>query len=161
MNAYIHPVSDREPLAWIVQGERTAFSEGRRAEAEALEPDDTLFLYATRGAFRNPTRDRGRVMGRAAVRGRARRAPEPIGSGDRTFPFEVELSIELLCPPREGVELAPLVRELAETFPDPRSWSVRLRRALVPLAPADAERIDRLLEAVALPYREVRDEYRT
>jgi hypothetical protein len=64
----------------------------------------------------------------------------------------VELEIEQLAPLREGVELAPLVPRLAHTFPDPKSWSVRMRRALVPIEAADARPIERKLETVASEY---------
>jgi hypothetical protein len=74
MASYLLPIADREPLAWIVREQRTAFGEHRRREAEALAVGDVLFLYTTRGCFRNPTRDRGRVIGRAVVKAPATRA---------------------------------------------------------------------------------------
>ncbi len=104
-----------------------------------------LFLYTTRGCFRNPTRDRGRVIGRAVVKASARRARRPPSFGGREFPFVVELRIESLAPLREGLELAPLVPRLRRTFPDPKSWSVRMRRALVPLDARDAPLLEREL----------------
>lgn len=143
--AYLLPIADREPLAWILREQRTAFGEHRACEAQALEVGDVLFLYTTRGCFRNPTRDRGRVIGRALVKASARRARRPPSFGGREFPLVVELEIESLAPLREGLELAPLVPRLARTFPDPKSWSVRMRRALVPLDPADAAEIRRAL----------------
>ncbi len=156
---YLLPIADREPLRWIVRERRTAFAEHRAADAARLEPGDRVFLYTTRGCFRNPTRDRGRVIASAAVVAPARRLEAPVRFGDREYPYLVELEIETLAPLREGFELAPLVPRLAETFPDPRSWSVRLRRALVPLAPGDADLIAELLGAVARPYGEARATY--
>ncbi len=156
---HLLPIADREPLRRIVHEQRTAFAEHRAADAGRLALGDRVFLYTTRGCFHNPTRDRGRVIASAAVVAPARRLEAPVRFGDREYPYLVELEIETLAPLREGFELAPLVPRLAETFPDPRSWSVRLRRALVPLAPGDADLIAELLGAVARPYGEARATY--
>jgi hypothetical protein len=58
----------------------------------------------------------------------------------------------LLAPLREGLELAPLVARLKRTFPDPGTWSVRMRRALVPLDPEDAAALERELEPMVSSY---------
>lgn len=130
--------------AWVA-------SSGRAREAERLERSDRLFLYSIRGCFRNPTRDRGRVMGIATVTARASELEEPVRFGEREFPIGVKLTIELLAPLREGVQLAPLVERL-EVFPDPQSWSARMRRALVPLASRDAALLEREVRKVARSY---------
>lgn len=153
-SSYIHPIADREPLAWILREQRTAFGVHRAREAQALEAGDVLFLYTTRGCFRNPTRDRGRVIGRATVTSSARRARRPPSFGGREYPYLVDLEIESLAPLREGLELAPLVGRLEQTFPDPRSWSVRMRRALVPLGDRDAAILERELGVHVVDYAE-------
>jgi hypothetical protein len=145
MRYYLLPISDREPLAWILSASRTAFPPHRRREAEALEVGDKLLLYTTRGCFRNPTRDRGRVIGVATVARPARELARPVRFGDREFPIGLDLEIESLVSRGLGVELAPLIPKLRESFPNPRAWSARLRRALVPLAPSDAAAIERRL----------------
>jgi hypothetical protein len=150
--AYLLPIADRDALAWILRGQRTAFGEHRSREAEALDVGDVLLLYTTRGCFRNPTRDRGRVIGRALVASRSRRVRRAPSFGGREYPLVVDLSIETLAPLRTGVELAPLVERLRATFPDARSWSVRMRRALVPLDPRDGDTIERELHRVANGY---------
>jgi hypothetical protein len=147
VSAYLLPIADRKPLAWILREQRTAFGEHRAREAQALEAGDVLFLYTTRGCFRNPTRDRGRVIGRAVVKSSAKRATQPPSFGGREFPYVVELEIESLAPLRQGLELAPLVPRLKRTFADPTTWSVRMRRALVPLDARDAAIIERELGA--------------
>jgi hypothetical protein len=149
---YLLPISDREPLAWIVREQRTAFGDNRTREAQALELGDELFLYTTRGCFRNPTRDRGRVIGRAEVATLARRVSRPPKFGAREYPLVVELTISSLAPLRSGLELAPLIPELGGTFPHPKTWSVRMRRALVPVDPLDATLIGRELDKLAQPY---------
>jgi hypothetical protein len=64
----------------------------------------------------------------------------------------VELNIETVSPLREGLELAPLVPRLGRTFPDPVTWSVRMRRALVPLDSRDAEKIGTALKPLVRSY---------
>lgn len=161
MSSYLVPIADREPLAWIVREQRTAFAEHRAREAAALEPGDVLFLYTTRGCFRNPTRDRGRVIGGAVVTRPAKRSNRVPAFGGRDYPHVVELAIESLAPLRGGIELAPLVSKLPSTFPDPQTWSVRLRRALVPLDDHDAKVIERALDPIARPYAETAAGYDT
>jgi hypothetical protein len=158
--SYLLPIADREPLAWILREQRTAFGENRARDARALEVGDVLYLYTTRGCFRNPTRDRGRIIGRATVRASARREARLPSFGSREFPYVVELRIETLAPFREGLELAPLVPRLKRTFPDPASWSVRMRRALVPLDGRDAAEIERRLALLVVLYEQALPSYR-
>jgi hypothetical protein len=158
---YLLPISDRQPLAWIIAKQRTAVSARRRREAEALQPGDQVLLYTTRGCFRNPTRDRGRVIGLARVGHPARRVlDEPVRFGDREYPLEVSLKIESLAPRGAGVELGPLLDRL-ESFPNRNAWSAYLRRALVPITPKDAIVITEALDPIARGYRETASTYRT
>ena len=161
MSNYLLPIAERSPLRWIVGEQRTAFPAGRAREAGRLAAGDRLLLYTTRGCFHNPTRDRGRVIGLARVTAAARAGRRPVRFGAVSYPVEVELAIDTLAPYRGGVELAPLVSRLPGTFPDPASWSARMRRALVPLAEADADLLADLLAGVARPYAEMRAEYTT
>ncbi|HXF97937.1 MAG TPA: hypothetical protein VNJ46_04920 [Gaiellaceae bacterium] len=157
--SYLLPIADREPLVWILREQRTAFGENRARDARALEVGDVLYLYTTRGCFRNPTRDRGRIIGRATVKNRANEVRTPPTFGGREYPYVVELEIETLAPLRHGLELAPLVPRLPRTFPDARTWSVRLRRALVPLDERDAAEIERRLDEEVAPYPEALPSY--
>jgi hypothetical protein len=152
VRSYLLPISDRDALAWIVREQLTAFGDNRAREARALEVGDELFLYTTRGLYRNPTRDRGRVVGRASVLSAAKSSSNPPTFGGREFPHVVRLRIENLAPFREGLELAPLVPRLTGTFPDASTWSVRMRRALVPLDSADAKTIRSELRGAVIDY---------
>ena len=151
-SAYLLPIADREPLVWILREQRTAFGEHRSREARALAVGDVLFLYTTRGCFRNPTRDRGRVIGRATVSAPAKLVRKAPSFGAKEYPYVVGLDIETLAKLREGLELAPLVPKLRRTFPDPRTWSVRMRRALVLLDIDDAAKIERELKSIVERY---------
>jgi hypothetical protein len=70
----------------------------------------------------------------------------------RKYPYVVKLDIETLAPLRDGLELAPLIPRLKGTFPDATTWSVRMRRALVPLQAQDAAEIEHELKSVVVPY---------
>lgn len=153
MTTYLLPIADREPLAWILSKQRTAFPPWRAREAAQLEPGDRLLLYTTRGCFRNPTRDRGRIVGLASVTGPSAALRKPVRFSGREYTIGVPFKIERLAPRPEGVELAPLVPRLS-SFPNPRAWSGRMRRALVPITENDAEFLLDQLAQVAPPYPE-------
>lgn len=159
MSAWLLPIADREPLRWIVAEQRTAFGARHQQEAARLRPGDTLLLYTTRGCFHNPTRDRGRIAGRAEIRTVVQELPEPVRFDAREFPLGVEFRIDLLAKPREGVALADVVQGLTASFPNSDAWSAYLRRALVPLDDHDAEVLADLLAPIARPYTDVAEEY--
>lgn len=142
--SYLLILGDRDAIAWVLGEERMAFPATARAEVDRLSEGDDLLIYATRGAFGNPTRDRGRVIGHAVVTSPVSPLDEPVSFAERVYPRGCELRVESLAPWGQGVELRPLVERL-EAFPDVRSWSVRLRRPLLRLPQADA---DLLLDAL-------------
>ena len=92
--------------------QRTAVGAHRRREAEKLEPGDRIFLYTTRGCFRNPTRDRGRVIGIAHVVRKARMLDEPVRFGERDYPVQIPLRIESLALRGTGLELVSVLDRL-------------------------------------------------
>ncbi|WP_344325916.1 hypothetical protein [Streptomyces macrosporus] len=151
-------IGDREPLAWVVTAQRMAFPRGR--VPSSLAEGDELLIYTTRGCFHNPTRDLGRIVARARVAGPVRVLPEPVRFGEREFTEGCELRIEALAPFRQGLVLRDLVPRLS-VFPDPASWSVRLRRTVLTLPPEDAELIGRELAPHLRSYEETVDGYRT
>ena len=144
MNAYLLILGDRDAISWVLHEERMAFPATPRAEVAALASDDRLFLYATRGAWRNPTRDRGRIIGTAVARSTVRKLDTPVEIAGRTFVSGCDLRIDALVPYPGGLELQPIVEQLA-AFPKPQTWSIYLRRALLALPAQDAQRIDALL----------------
>jgi hypothetical protein len=150
---YLLPISDREPLAWIVTQQRTAVGAHRRREAERLVRGDRLFLYTTRACFHNPNRDQGRVIGIARIARPARRLQQPVKFGERAYIIAVDLKIESLTPHRTGIELLSLLHRL-ESFPDRQAWRFYLRRTLVPLTLRDANTLAEALDKVAGTYEE-------
>jgi hypothetical protein len=155
---YLLIIGDREALAWILREGRTAFPPGRERSAKELRVGDRLLVYTTRGCFRNPTRDRGRVLGVAVVMSEVEDLEEPVLLAEREFTTGCTLQIEALAPLHQGVELAPLVSRL-KVFPDAASWSAVMRRPLLSLPAADRRLLERELRPRLRPVREAIDAY--
>lgn len=145
---YLLVIGDRAALAWVLEHQRMAFPDYRRAETRALKAGDRLLLYTTRGCFRNPGRDRGRVIGEAIVTSGLTPLDQPVVISDRTFPVGCEISVTGLAALREGVVLRDLVPDL-DAFPDKEMWAIRLRRPLVSLSAHDAYLISARLAPLA------------
>ncbi|WP_405668990.1 hypothetical protein [Streptomyces sp. NBC_00055] len=152
-------ISDRTALSWVLHEQRMAFPAGRSRAARAIGEEDELLLYSTRGCFRNPTRDVGRILGHATVASPVRVLDEPVSFGERTFTEGCTLRIHGLTPIHEGVSLRDHVDRLT-VFPHPETWSVRMRRASLPLPPADADLLHDELRPLLQPYVETVNGYR-
>jgi hypothetical protein len=148
--AYILVIGERNALAWVLAERRMVFPARTRGQAMLLVPGDSLFLYATRGCFRNPTRDRGRIIGEARVATPVTQLSKAIRFGDRVYPLGCEIDVASLLPRGLGVELASLV-DVLRVFPEKSSWSAWMRRTLLPLGDADAGVIRRGLRGVMAP----------
>lgn len=146
--AYLLILGDRDAIVWVLREQRMAFPRTPRAEVAALAEGDRLYVYATRGAWRNPTRDRGRVIGTARVTSGVRAFDAPLEIAGRQFYSGCTLSVDSLVPYPGGVELQPLVAKLA-AFPRPDAWSIYLRRSLLRLPDGDARLLDRELRPVS------------
>ncbi|WP_339155517.1 hypothetical protein [Actinomadura luteofluorescens] len=138
--SYLLILAERQAIAWVLEKQRMAFPRTGRPQVAQLAVGDELLVYTARSAFKNASRDRGRVIGPAVVTSSVVELDEPVVIADREFPRGCGLRIESLAPFRAGLELRPLVEQLA-AFPDPRTWSARLRQSLLALSPADAELI--------------------
>jgi hypothetical protein len=64
---------------------------------------------------------------------------------DRAFEVGFRVRIEGVAAPHDGAELAPLAGQL-DALPDAATWSVRMRRSLLPLSDRDATMILDLLD---------------
>lgn len=118
-----------------------AFASRRASDAARVAIGDTLLLYTTRGCFHNPTRDLGRVIGRATVTSSVEALARSVVVMGREFQLGCTFELISLAPRREGVVLAELVAELT-AFPNKRAWSARMRRPLLTLPDPDARLIE-------------------
>lgn len=144
-NPHLAIIGDRQALGWVLKEQRLAFPEPRYHHIfPALKAGDQLYLYTTRGCYRNPGRDRGLVIGTATVMGDLERPLTSRVVRDRELPLEVPVQIETLAPLGDGVNVADTVGNMT-SFPKPESWSVYLRRSLYSLTEHDAALLDRKL----------------
>lgn len=132
----------------MLRESRIAFPPTRRAEVDRLSSGDELLVFTTRGCWHNPTRDRGRVIGRATVTSPVTAYDEAVEIAGREFTRGGGIEVHSLAPVGDGVELAPLVPRL-EAFPSSNRWGIRLRRPLPELPAADADLLRRHLAALA------------
>jgi hypothetical protein len=151
-------ISAHEPLAWVLEGQQMAFPAGRARSSLRLKKGDEVLLYTTRGCFGNPTRDLGRVIGLATLTSEVSTLDAPVTFQDRRFTEGCRLRIHGLAPFREGVVLRDLVNDL-QVFPEPRNWSVRMRRASLRLPEPDASLVKRELQPLLKPYSAMVDDY--
>jgi hypothetical protein len=151
-------IGDREALAWVLSSGRMAFPDLRRSETRTLTAGDRLLIYTTRGCFKNPTRDRGRIIGEATVTTAVAELEDPVAFGGRSFPAGCGLRIESLAPLGAGVDLAEYVSRL-DAFPHPDSWSIQLRRPLLTLSAGDALLLGNSLRALTRTPAEAMDGY--
>ena len=142
-NCALAVIGDRRALGWVLTQGIVAFPEPRKRLPRFGE-EDSIYLYTTRGCFKNPTRDRSRIIGKAVALTELRLNDDPVRFGDRTFPLEVRVRIDSLAPVGEGINFANLVPQLT-SFPKPERWSVYLRRSALSVTPADARQFDKLL----------------
>lgn len=145
MAQYLLVLGDREALGWVLRNGRMAFPPTPRREVDSLRNGDQLFIYTTRSCFRNPTRDRGRVIGLAVAAEAVHSLPEPIELARRVFSRGCSIDLKCLVPLGRGAELAPLVGDMHAFEALGSAWSVGLRRALVSLDEHDAAELSHAL----------------
>jgi len=160
VNSYLLVLGEREAIGWVLHEQRMAFPATRRPELDRLAIGDQLFVYATRGAWRNPSRDRGRIIAIAAVASLVHRFDLPIEVAGREFHSGCRIRIDRIVPYPGGVELQPLVGRM-NAFPKPESWSVYLRRTLLPLPGEDAAVVSGAVEPLLRPRRDALRTYDT
>ncbi|MGW1913144.1 hypothetical protein ACWCQS_21000 [Streptomyces sp. NPDC002076] len=152
-------IGDRTALSWVLNEQRMAFPAARARAVRTIREGDEVFLYSTRRCFGKPARDQGRVIGRGEVASEVRTLDEPVVFAERSFTEGCDLRIHGLAPFLEGLVLRDFVSRL-EAFPDPASWSVRLRRPSLTLSVADADLLRREVEPMLKPYAETVSAYK-
>jgi hypothetical protein len=135
-------------LAWVLANERMAFNDNRLSQARKLEPGDGLLLYVTKAVFGNSGPKSGLIVGDATVRSKVHQPRQPVTVAEISYAHVVNFSLQGLAPLGEGVALSAHLDSL-ELFPDPRTWTSRIRRTVVPLPERDASFLSSLLAPVA------------
>jgi hypothetical protein len=157
-SAYMAILGDREALGWVLREQKMVFGPERWRLWRSLKQGDALALYTTRQCFRNPTRDRGRVIATASLISSLQKLKTPICFRDRSYEFYCDLDIDQLAPWGEGPELVNMVPRL-NTFPT--AWRSHIRRSLVQLDEHDYGVITTTLATEAMARNEALDGYLT
>ena len=152
-------LGERTALRWVLTEQRMAFPAGRARQTRAVHEGDEVMLYTTRGCFRNPTRDVGRIIGLGVVTTPVSVLSDPVRFGEREFTTGCEIQIRGLAPFREGLNIRELVHAL-DVFPNPQGWAVQLRRTTLALPERDAAVLRRKLRPYLKPYEDAIAGYR-
>lgn len=158
MADYLLVLGDRQALGWVVDTQRMAFAR-YQGDVSRLDTGDRLLLYTTRGCFRNPGVDRGRLIGTAIVTSKPSLLDDPPKFGDREYPYGINLNIQTLTPFRTGPTLTERIGQIASLRYGQRGWETALRRSLVPLAPAEYRRLRASLKPHERPRADVAQGY--
>jgi hypothetical protein len=143
--AFLIILGNLQGLAYVLREERMAFSPKRRVR---LDSGDHVFLYTTRGLFGNPKRDRSRIIGVAEVISAIKVFDSELYIDGRIYISGCKLKLKGLAPLGEGLVMNEIVESLDMFKPDPQTWSIRLRRSLVPLGKHDSKIISDALQNV-------------
>jgi len=140
-------LGDADGLAYVLREHRMAFTPKRRIP---LTRGDIVFLYTTRGIFRNPSAGRGLIIGQAEIISDIIKFESTLKIADRVYTSGCHLAITGLAPLGEGLELRQIVDELETFHPHPKRWAFRIYSSFVQLSPKDAsviqEKIQPLLQ---------------
>ena len=156
--SYLLVIGDGEALAWILSNQQMAFPWRQGNRTPKLAPGDNFLLYTTRGCFGHYNRDQGRVIAHATVSSRVAELDVPVKFSDRTFPVGCSLNLHSLAPYGTGVVLADQAARM-HAFPNPRWWSVYIRRTMVALDDHDYTLLLKELRAVAVEPRDAISQY--
>lgn len=143
--AYLLVLAEREAIRWVLLNGRMAFPSKPRREVSALKPGDELVLLTTRGAYKNPTRDRTRIIGTATVLDKVAEIVPPVEISGRTFESGCQIKIETLAPYSTGPEVGPLVPRIHE-LSGHKAWGMLLRRPLVPVTGSEVALLKHALQ---------------
>jgi hypothetical protein len=137
-STYLMLVATSTGLAYILRERKMAFPPTREVR---LEVGDRLLLYTTRSVFRNPTLDRGRVIGTAEAASPILPLEKQLFIAGREYTTGCDLKLTGLAALGEGVILADIAEELMVFQPNPGAWSIRMRRSVLQLPYGDVDLI--------------------
>lgn len=132
MSAWIFVIGERDALRWVLERERMAFRS--HVHTDALAEGDDVVIYATRGCWHNPTRDRSQIVAIGTLAGPV--AAGPITVAGERMARSCPLALTAILPDRNGVPFERLVDRLRMTN-GKTHWGLVMRRTIVPLCAAD------------------------
>ncbi|GAA1990799.1 hypothetical protein [Kitasatospora viridis] len=156
--SHILVVNAREPLLWILQEQRTAFTENPHRPHPLPKRGDELFLYAT-GTALGSRKEAGRLIGNATAVGDVINLADPVQFDGTAYSQGLDLRIHGVAPRAKGVIMAGLKDHL-EIISNKVNWGPALRSATVALPRRDADLIRRDLQPLLESPESVIDQYR-
>jgi len=153
VSAYLLVFGYAAGASWALHEQRMGYGASNNSKGAAVEPGDVFLPYVTKGCWGwSGSRQQQVLIGRAVVLTGAKALAEPVRLGEgRKIDTACELFFEQLAPYGEGVALAPLAPSL-DVFRESPYWTNKLRRPVLRLGDADAERITAALKAVTSAY---------
>lgn len=159
MSAYLLVFGYAAGASWALHEQRMGYAATNSSKGAGVEPGDVFLPYVTMNCWGHSSPQRQVLIGRAVVLTPARPLAEPVRLGEgRKIETACELFFEQLAPYGEGVPLVPLAPSL-DVFRESPHWTNKLRRPVLRLGDADAERITEALEAVTSAYDETISSY--
>jgi hypothetical protein len=134
-------LGDCDAIGWVLSNGRMAVN-GRVAALP--DPGERVALYVTRGAYRNPTRDRAQIIGLAEVTEPPRTADVVVAG--RSYAKSFGLRFDDVAEQRAGLPFEPLVPRL-RFISNKASWGGAVRRPVVRLPEADFRLIEKAYRA--------------
>jgi hypothetical protein len=132
MAGWIFVIGERNALHWVLAEQRMAFRE--HVNTDRLKPGDSIVVYATRGCWHNPTRDRGQVAAVGTIASPV--VPSSVDVSGEIMPYSCRLALEVVLPERHGVPFDTLVTRLPLTR-SRTHWGPLLRHTIVKLSAMD------------------------
>lgn len=134
MAGWLFVIGEENALHWVLAEKRMAFR--GHVNTTRLKPGDLIVVYATRGCWHNPTRDRGQVAAVGTIASPVVAAPVEV-SGE-IMPHSCDLAFEVVLPERHGLPFDTLVARLPLTR-SRTHWGPMLRRTIVGLSDTDVK----------------------
>jgi hypothetical protein len=141
---WLFVIGDGDSLRWVLGKRRMAFR--AHVKTSHLSPGDATVIYATRGCWHNPTRDRAQILAIGSIASPIRN--KPVGVAGETMPQYCDLVFDVVLPERGGVPFTGLVEQLSLTK-GRANWGPLLHRTIVSIGDGDVAAIRGAVERVA------------
>lgn len=137
-------IGEAEALEWVLREKKMAFRSHVRTSELAV--GDRVAIYASRGCWHNPTRDRAQLAAVGVIRTSISQGS--IDVGPETMPAWCDLSLTACLPSRQGLEFAPLTPRLS-FINNKQAWGASLRRTIVRVPEKDLDLMEKALTSEA------------
>jgi hypothetical protein len=138
---WLFVIGEREALRWVLGSREMAFR--AHVDTSRLAPGDDVVIYATRGCWHNPGRDRSQAVAVGTIASAIRASAVDVAG--EAMPRRCSLDLEVVLAERAGVPFNDLVGRLDLTR-GRAHWGMAMRRTIVSLTGRDVATIRRAVE---------------